>query len=206
MTVLAAVLATAVASATPGPPMDRPALAAALALGVGICCLVARLLRLGVLATFLSRPILIGFFAGISLSILIGQIGRFTGLDIQSDGLVAPVFELLRETESIHWLSLLLALSMFALLQIVHMTRFPVPGPVLVVVFAVILSAIFDLEGRGVAVVGDIPAMLPSLALPPVADFPFVTLALGAAAIFLVSFGAGVVAARSFGRKGRLCG
>ena len=52
------------------------------------------------------------------------------------------------------------------------------------------------------AVVGDIPAMLPSLALPGVADLPFVTLALGAAAIFLVSFGAGMITARSFGAKG----
>lgn len=202
MTILAAVLATIVAGAPAGAAVDGPALAAVLALGVGIYCLAARLLRLGVLATFLSRPILIGFFAGISLSILIGQIGRFTGLDIEADGLVPPILELLREAGSIHWLSLLLALSMFVLLQVVRMTRFPVPGPVLMVVTAVVLSAIFDLEGRGVAVVGDIPAMLPTLTLPHVANLPFVTLALGAAAIFLVSFGSGVVAARSFGTKG----
>lgn len=201
MTVLAAVLTTVVASVPAGASIGLPALATVLAIGVGLLCLVARVLRLGVLANFLSRPILIGFFAGISLSILIGQIKRFTGVDIQSDGLVAPLIELARNTQYIHWLSLLLAVSMFALLQLVRMTRFPIPGPVLVVVLAVALSAIFDLEGQGVAVVGDIPAMLPPFALPSLTNLPLVQVALGAGAIFLVSFGSGIVAARSFGAK-----
>src|SRR6478735_2848646 len=73
-------------------------LAAALALGVGVFCILAKLLRLGVLASFLSRPILVGFFAGVSLSILVGQINRFTGVRIESDGLLAPVAEILGKT------------------------------------------------------------------------------------------------------------
>ena len=182
--------------------MDRIAVAAILALGVGLFCLAAWVLRLGVLATFLSRPILTGFFIGISLSILIGQIDRFTGVDIQADGLIAPVLELVHKAGSIHWPSLLLALVMFGLLQIVRITRFPVPGPVLVIVLSVVLSAVFDFEGRGIAVVGDIPTDLPSLTLPAIADLPFTTLALGAAAIFLVSYGAGIITARSFGAMG----
>ena len=89
MTVLAGAL-TAVLAATPG-EADRVGVAAVLALVVGALYLLARLLRLGVLATFLSRPILTGFFAGVSLSILIGQIGRMTGVRIEAEGLVAPL-------------------------------------------------------------------------------------------------------------------
>ncbi|TJV66943.1 MAG: SulP family inorganic anion transporter, partial [Mesorhizobium sp.] len=136
------------------------------------------------------------------LSILIGQIGRFTGVKIEAEGLLAPVLELLRKAGSIHWPSLLLALGMFGLLQIARAMRFPVPGPVLVVVLSVVLSAVFDFEGRGIAVVGDIPTGLPSLSLPAIADLPIQTLALGAAAIFLVSYGAGIITARSFGAIG----
>ena len=201
MTVLAAALTTIAASVPAGVAVNLPSIAAVLAIGVGLLCLAARLLGLGVLANFLSRPILIGFFAGISLSILIGQIQRFTGIDIQSDGLVGPLVELARNMQSIHWLSLLLATSMFALLQLVRMTGFPIPGPVLVVVLSVALSAIFDLEGQGVAVVGDIPAMLPPFELPSLANLPVVQVILAAGAIFLVSFGSGIVAARSFGAK-----
>ncbi|ESZ18967.1 SulP family inorganic anion transporter [Mesorhizobium sp. L48C026A00] len=202
MTVLAAVLVAVTASVPVGLEVERTAIAAILALGVGLFCLAAWVLRLGVLATFLSRPILTGFFIGISLSILIGQIGRFTGVKVEAEGLLAPVLELLRKAGSIHWPSLLLALGMFGLLQIARAMRFPVPGPVLVVVLSVVLSAVFDFEGRGIAVVGDIPTGLPSLSLPAIADLPIQTLALGAAAIFLVSYGAGIITARSFGAIG----
>ena len=93
MTILAAAL---VAVAADAPSVDRTAVAAILALGVGAFVTAAWVLRLGVLASFLSRPILIGFFTGISLSILIGQIKRVTGVDIEADGLIRPVVELLQ--------------------------------------------------------------------------------------------------------------
>jgi SulP family sulfate permease len=201
MTVLAATLVAVTASLPAGGAIDRTGIAALLAVGVGFLCLVAWVLRLGVLANFLSRPILTGFFIGISFSILVGQIGRFTGVDIHSEGLLRPVLELLGKAGSIHWPSLILALGMFGLLQIVRITRFPVPGPILVVVLSVVLSALFNFEGHGIAIVGDIPKGLPSLSLPRLADLPLQTLAVGSAAIFLVSYGAGIITARSFGAQ-----
>lgn len=201
MTVLAATLVAVTASVPAGGAVDRVTIAAILALGVGVLCLLAWLFRLGVLANFLSRPILTGFFIGISFSILIGQINRVTGVEIDSEGLLRPLLELLRKAGSIHWPSFVLALGMFALLQIVRITKFPVPGPVVVVVLSVVLSALFNLEGRGIAVVGDIPSGLPSLALPRFADLPLQMLALGSAAIFLVSYGSGIITARSFGAR-----
>ncbi|MFC5756797.1 SulP family inorganic anion transporter [Rhizobium sp. GCM10022189] len=200
MTVLAAAMG-AIVAADPAAGNDRVAIAAALALGVGICYIAAKLLKLGVLANFLSRPILVGFFAGVSLSILVGQIGRFTGVKIESDGLVQPVVEILAKSGMIHMPSLILGLAMFALLWLVRAFRFKIPGPVLVVVVSVALSAIFDFRGQGIAVVGDIPRGLPSLSLPAFHQMPLDKIAAGSAAIFLVSFGAGIVAARSFGSR-----
>jgi high affinity sulfate transporter 1 len=200
MTILAAALTAVLASAPEG--TDRVAVAAILAFGVGVFYLAAWLLRLGVLANFLSRPILTGFFTGISLSILVGQIKRVTGVPIESDGLLRPVVELLQKAASIHWPSLVLAVAMFALLQIVRMVRFPVPGPVVALIVATGLSAAFDFQGMGIAVVGDIPTVLPSLQLPNLAGLPLEPLILGSAAIFLVSFGSGIITARSFGAIG----
>jgi len=199
MTVLAAVLTSIFA--VPGTSADRVSVAALLALAVGAMCLGARVVRLGVLANFLSRPILTGFFAGISLSILIGQIGRFTGMKIESDGLVAPILELVRNAGSIHWPSLFLALGCFAVLQIARAAHSRIPGPILVVVLATLLSAIFNFEARGIAVVGDIPSGLPPLTLPSITGVNFQSLLLGSAAIFLVGFGSGIIAARSFEAK-----
>jgi len=200
MTVLAAVLATIYA--TPGVTADRVAVAALLALAVGVFCFIARALRLGMLATLLSRPILTGFLAGISLSIIIGQIGRLTGLKIESEGLMGPLFDIVDKADLIHWPSLALGAAMFLLLQAVRIRKLPVPGPVIVVVLAAALSALFDFEARGIAVVGNVPSALPQFALPAYSGVPLDTILLGAASIFLVSFGSGIVTARSFAARG----
>ncbi|MDQ0562688.1 polyphosphate kinase 2 [Rhizobium mesoamericanum] len=111
MTVVAAVLTTIYA--TPGVSADRVPVAALLALTVGVFYVIVRALRLGVLATLLSRPILTGFLAGISLSIMIGQVGRLTGLKIESNGLIGSVLEVVEKAHSIHWPSLALGAAMF---------------------------------------------------------------------------------------------
>jgi MFS superfamily sulfate permease-like transporter len=201
MAVLAAAMGAVIAGQPAGASVDPVVIASALALGVGGFYFAARLLRLGILASFLSRPILVGFFAGVSISILVGQIGRFTGVRIESDGLLPPIAEIVRKSAFIHWPSLLFGLAMFALLSIVKATRLPIPGPVVVVVVSVVLSAIFNFEGAGMAVVGDIPAGLPSFSFLAVAQLPLDKILLGAAAVFLISFGSGIVAARSFGAR-----
>jgi SulP family sulfate permease len=198
ITVMAAALA-----AMPGiEAADRPAVAAMLALMVGGLYLGGRALGLDVLSTFLSRPILVGFFAGISLSIIAGQLKRVTGAPVSSDGLFAPFVDLLRKLDLVHWPSVALAAAMLAVLEAARTLRWPVPGPVVVVVLAVASSALLDLQGMGVAVVGDIPSGLPTLALPSAAGASPDQLLLGAVAIFLVSFAAGIVSARSFGQRG----
>lgn len=201
MTVLAAAIASIIAAMPATASIDRVAIAATLALAVGGFCLAARLLHLGVVATFLSRPILVGFFAGISLSILIGQIGRFTGLSIEADGLFAPILELLRKSSEIHWPSVILAGSMLVLLLAATALRLPVPGPVIAIVISVILSVSLDFKGMGIAVVGDIPSSIPTLSLPSLWALPLDKVLLGAGAIFLVSFGSGIVTARSFANR-----
>jgi high affinity sulfate transporter 1 len=201
LTVLAGVFAALLVD-MPGLAADQRAAAAGLiAIGVGLICFAGRALGLGALANFLSRPILVGFFAGISFTIITGQIGRITGLAIDSNGLVAPILEMLREAAGIHWLSVAIGLAMFALLQAARLLHWPVPGPVIVVVVATALSAILDLEARGVAIVGDLPAALPALGLPSLDGLPLDRIALGAAAVFVISFGSGIITARSFAAK-----
>ncbi len=201
MTVIAAAITTIVAAMPAGVPADRVAIAAMLALCVGMFCFVARILRLGVLATFLSRPILVGFFAGISVSILIGQLGRMTGTKLEADGLVLPLMEFATKLNLIHWPTVALTAAMFGVLVAAKAVRSPVPGPVVVVTLAVVLSVVFDLPSRGIATVGDIPRGLPGLSFPTLSAISPESMLFGAAAIFLVSFGSGIVTARSFGAR-----
>lgn len=182
---------------------DRIIVAAAIAVLVGVLCFLASLLRLGFIANFLSRPILTGFMAGISLSILIGQIGRFTGVKIDSDGLLRPLLEFATKLNLIHWPSLALGVALFILLRLLGAWLPAIPGPLVAVVLATALSAAFDFGGLGIRVVGEIPSQLPMPMLPIPHGVSIIDLILGAIAVLIVSFGAGIVTARSFGAKNK---
>jgi sulfate permease, SulP family len=201
MAVLAGVIGAVLAGVPAATPADRAVAAAVIAMGVGVICLIASVLRLGNLASLLSRPILVGFFVGVAISIIVGQIGRVTGVSIEADGLLQPVLELAQKAGSIHLPSLLLAGVMFAVLQVSRLWKSIIPGPVIVVLLSVALSAALDFEGLGIRIVGDLPAGLPSLGLPSLSGLPLMQLLLGSAAVFVVSFGAGIITARSFGAR-----
>jgi MFS superfamily sulfate permease-like transporter len=92
---------------------------------------------------------------------------------------------------------------MFVILQLMTLWRSPVPGPLAVVVIAVVASAVFNFEKMGVKVVGSLPESLPALSIPNMTNLPLKELLLDAAAVWLVSFGSGIVGARSFGARGK---
>jgi len=198
MTVLAGVLATLPVTTS----ADRVTAAAMLAVTVGLMCLIAGRLRFGAVAAFLSRPILLGFISGVSLSILVGQIGRFTGLKIEAEGLVGPILELVRKLPDVHWPSFLLGMALLALLVLLDTRKFAIPAPLVAASLALAASWLFDFQARGIAVVGTIPEGFPKMSLPFDTALPLREILLGAAAVWLVSFGSGIVTARSFGFKG----
>ncbi len=197
------VLAGVLASFAPTQGSNAATVAAAIAATVGLLCFLASLLRLGVVANFLSRPILIGFISGISVSILVGQIGRFTGVKVASDGLVGPILEIARRASEIHWPTLLLAGSLLVLLRVLAARLPALPGPLVAIALATALSMLFDLPGHGIAVIGRIPSELPEFSLPIRTGVPLDELVLGAGAVLLVSFGSGIVTARSFAARAK---
>ncbi|MEK1889453.1 MAG: SulP family inorganic anion transporter, partial [Phyllobacterium sp.] len=189
VTVLAAVLL----SLGPLSPDETLIASAAIAVTVGLLCLLANVLRLGFIANFLSRPILTGFMTGISLSILVGQLGRLTGVKIDSEGLFAPLFELATKFDLIHWPSVVLGAGLFLLLLVLRVRRPAIPGPLVAVVLATALSAVFDFQAMGMRVVGQIPSRLPAPMLPLPKGAAVADLLLGSVAVLIVSFGAGIV-------------
>lgn len=195
------VLAAVLVSLAPASGADAATLAAAIAAIVGVLCFLASLLRLGFVANFLSRPILLGFMAGISLSIIIGQIGRFTGVKIESEGLVTPFIELAGKSSLINWPSVILGLGLFGLMRVLSRWVPAIPSPLVAIVLGILLSAGLGLQAYGVAVVGAIPSELPSFALPIPTETSLTNLFLGAGAVLLVSFGSGIVTTRSFAAR-----
>lgn len=198
MTVLAAVLASAVTSSPGMTSAQRIDLAMVLAIGAGLLCLLGYVLRLGVFASLLSRPILIGFFAGISINLLIGQIGRVTGVPIESKGLFPPILELLDKRNAINIPSVVIAAVVFAVLETARWCRFAVPGPVIGILFGLACPWLFDPRAHGVSTIGALPTEWPRLSIPSVSGLQFDDIVLGSMALFIVTFGSGIITVRTF--------
>lgn len=199
--VLGTVLLSLGVSAPGHEPGQAVALAAMLALSVGLCCIVAGVLGVGFIANFLSRPVLMGFLSGVALDLFIGQLDRLTAVPVQSSGLVRPLVEFASKLDQLNPATLAVGLVLFLLLRILRLYTPRLPGPLLAIALGILLAHVFDLQAHGVRLVGAIPQSLPSFSLPLAGDVDFSELALGTLAILLVSFGSGIVTARSFGSK-----
>lgn len=199
-----AILGASLSQLLPAGSADqRIVVSATLALAVGVMCLVSAALRLGFVANFLSRPILTGYLCGISLTLLTGQLTRLTTVPLESRGLLRPLIELAGDLPLVHLPTLCVGLGVFLLMRLLRGLSPRSPAPLLAVAIGILLSWMLDLQSIGVSLLGRIPATLPGLTVPGLYNIEFDDLALNAVAILIVSFGSGIVTARSFGAKNR---
>jgi len=178
----------------------RAPVAAELSLLVGLSCLVASKLRLGFIANLISRPVLVGYLAGISLTLVVSQLPSVTHVAVKAPGLLRPFIELARRHAEIHWPSVALALGLFLLLRAMKRVTPRIPGPAVAVAIALILSAAMDFKALGFATIGTLPAGLPSLRLPTFAGDTS-RLILSVAGLVVISFAAGILAVQAFGQR-----
>lgn len=178
----------------------RAPVAAGLTLLVGIACLAAAFLRLGFIANLISRPVLVGYLAGVALTLAVSQLPSLTHVELRSPGLARPLVELARRAAEIHWPTLVLAAGLFGLLRLFKRYVPRVPGPAVAVVLAILLSELLNLRTAGFATIGAIPSGLPALRLPSFAGDP-AQLALSVAGLLVVSFSSGILTARAFGQR-----
>ncbi|HYQ39395.1 MAG TPA: sulfate permease [Pseudomonas sp.] len=178
-------------------------LSVALAGLTGVFCILASFIRLGALADFLSRPILVGFLNGVSLHILAGQLGKLAGVPVAAPGVVPAALQLLRQYADYHWPTLLVGLIAFAVLLIAPRLLPRLPAALLALLIAAAVVAGLGLDQRGVAVIGVVPAGLPALRLPQVPWPLLAELVADALGLALVSFSSMMLTARSFATKNR---
>jgi SulP family sulfate permease len=176
-------------------------LAAMLALLVAACFLLARALRLGWVADYFSRPVLIGYLHGVAVVLVITQLSKLLGLDIEADNPLGRLKETLQELGDVSGTTV--AVSVVSLAALLILRRFipALPGALFVVVAAIAVSWAFDFTSHGIAIVGPIPGGLPhpTLPTPPLDDV--IDLLPAALGVFLVSFADEILTARAFAGK-----
>jgi high affinity sulfate transporter 1 len=178
-------------------------LTAALAIATGIVCIAAGLARLGFLTNFLARPILTGYLNGIAISIIVGQLGRLFGFQLESGGFFVVIADFLSKLERTHWPTLAIGVGIFTLLRVLKRVGPRVPAPLIAVGLGILLAVLLDLDHSGVSLLGAIPAGLPPLSLPDIQRSDMTPLALGALGLALISYNSAMVTARGFALKNR---
>lgn len=192
--------ATVIAPLAAGNPGRYAELAAALAVVVGLLSVAAWALRLGFVADLLSQPILVGYLAGVAVIMMVGQLGKISGVPVKGDTLVVELESFVRGLDQLQVGTLLLGLATLLFLFAVQW-QFPrAPGPLLAVLLATAAVTMFDLEAHGIAVIGQVPAGLPRPSLPPLGDLS--KLLLPAVGVLLVGYTDNVLTARAFASRG----
>jgi sulfate permease, SulP family len=177
------------------------ALAALLALLVAGCFLVARVARLGWIADYFSRPVLIGYIHGVAGVLVVSQLGKVLGLSIDASDPIPQLIEVVRDLSDVSLATVAVAGVALGVLLAGRILAPRFPAPLAVVVAGIAVSSLAGLEGHGVAVVGSIPAGLPDVGLPDVGMDEAAELAPAAVGIFLVIFADAILTARSYAGK-----
>ncbi|MCP4359908.1 MAG: SulP family inorganic anion transporter, partial [Chloroflexi bacterium] len=174
----------------------------ALAFMVGIYLIIGGFLKLGVLADFLSKPVLDGFVVGVAISIAVGQLDKLLGYEAGGYEFIPELLRLIKDFSMVHWPTLIVGLVSLTLLFILHKYVPKLPGALIVLFLAIIVSTIFEFELLGIHVVGEIPAGLPDFGIPEGLGWEeLLAVAPGAIGVALVAFAESVAIARSFATK-----
>ncbi|WP_308074353.1 sulfate permease [Actinokineospora sp. PR83] len=184
-----------------GDPVRHVALAAALAVMVGVVCLVGGLARLGFLADLLSKPILTGYLAGVAVMMVVGQLGRVTGTGVSGASTAEEFRSFLGVAGQAHPPTVLLAAGTLAFLLLGGFLLPRAPMPLLGILGAAAVAAVFSLGAHGVAMVGavDVAGLHPGV--PAVSGADLVALAVPAVGVAVVAYSDTMLTARSFAAR-----
>ncbi len=177
--------------------------AALLALLVGGFALLSGLLKLGFIGDLLSRPVLIGYMAGVGVIMITSQLEKITGVDVAGNTFLEDVSSFARGVASGdgNWQTLVLGLSVAGLL-LFFTPRYPkLPVPLFVMLLATLVVAVFDLARFGVETVGEISITGLQLGLPAMDLDALQLLLLPALGIFVVGYTDNVLTARAFATR-----
>lgn len=193
--------AAAIGAMGAGDPDRYASLAAALALAVGVVCLLGYLGRLGFLADLLSRPVLVGYMAGIAVLMVASQLGKLSGMAVAGDTPLEQSWFTLTHLDRIELPTLGLATAVLVLLLLGQRLRPRWPSPLIVMLLAAAVVALFDLGAHGIDVVGSVPVGLPVPGLPDLDPEVVLELAVPAVGVAIVGYSDNVIEGRAFASR-----
>lgn len=194
--------AATVAPLAGGDPVRYAALASGLAIVVGVLCLLGRLARAGALADLLSKPVLVGYLAGIAILMITSQLRQLTGVAVDGNSMVSEITSFVTGLNQVHVPTVTLSTALLAVL-LVGQRLWP-RWPILLIgmLAATGAVAVFSLQQYGIVVIGQSATGIPVLAAPHLSTTDLQALALPALGIAVVAYSDNMLTARAFaGRR-----
>lgn len=200
---VAALVGAAVIGVAAAGSAHAAAVAAALAVLIAGWFALARVLRLSWIADYLSRPVLVGYLHGVAVVLIISQLPKILGIDVEARGPLPTLVEIMREIGDTSAATLAVGASALAVLLVLRASVPAFPAALAVLVASIAASKVLDLGASGVALVGSVPSGLPALDLPKLKATEWLNLVPTAGAMFAFIFADGILTARAFaGRSG----
>jgi len=197
----AAILAAAVTGLAAAGSAQYVRLAGLAALLTGAMLLAARLARLGFLASFLSRTVLVGFLTGVGLQVAAGQLPDMLGVSAAGRQTVPRLVTALRALPHAHPADVAVAAAVIVIVLAGRRLTRKIPGPLVAVVGAIVVSRAAHLARHGAAVVGAVPRGLPGLGLPAFSGHAVTVLGGAAASMFVVILAQSSATSRAYAAK-----
>lgn len=198
-----AIVAASVAPLAAGNQRLYESLSIELAFLAGLFCIAASWLKLGALADFLSKPILVGFLNGIAFSIILGQIGKILGYSVRAGGILPRLMEIVRNLRLTHWPTFAVGVCALLLLVVVSRLSRTIPAALLAMAVGAVVVHALNLEVYGVQIIGDVPKGLPTIRVPQVPLHLIPTLLDEALGLALVSFSSMMLTSQAFASKNK---
>ncbi|WP_424353809.1 SulP family inorganic anion transporter [Methanobacterium sp. MBAC-LM] len=175
------------------------ALASTVALLCAVFLVMARVLRLGFIADFMSRTVLIGFLSGVGIQVAVSQLSNMLGISGEGGlNTIPQLINVFTHLFQINIPTLILSIIVVAIIVGTRRISHKIPGALIAVVGTAIASFLFDLQGIGISILGHIPSGLPTFGIPPVDISILPNLMIAAVSCFIVILSQSTATARSF--------
>jgi len=197
----AAMVALAVAPIAGGDAIRYAALAGLVAVLVGLVLMLAGSLRLGIAANLLSRPVLLGYQAGLAMVVIVSQLPRLLGVTVRADDTLRRAIETVTGLGQTSLQTFVVGAMCLALVTVAAAWRLGAPAALVAVVGATVAVAIFPSTKGTVQVLGELPAGIPALQIPSVTSADVWALLPVSAVIALLAAADTIVSSRAFAQR-----
>lgn len=162
---------------------------------------VARILRLGFLADFLSRTVLVGFLSGVGVSLLVSELPDMLGITVGSSGFLPRLADTIQSLPATHPLTLAVSAGTLLVILVGQRLNPRLPSALAAVALAIAVTWLLGLDHQGIAVVGSVPPGLPVLRFPETPPSDVVRLIPTSLSMFLVVLAQSAATSRSIAQE-----